>query len=341
MRSRVLLLFWKAFQPRNSSPWRYSTACAALNRNFHCTSFNFTRETDKNVIDDRQQPGWRTGDAGGALIGGSKYNALMDAARTKSQLSNREQFGLVLKEFMSREKYRKGHVAFINMALERMEEFQLEKDLLTYNRLLDIFPKGRFKPKRLLDALWPRPLPQTELALELLTRMEDNDVWPDGATYSILIEVFGRHSLPVEKCERMIYWYERYKDSDPYWITGEVPSDLKELSKIALKRIVHNGSITEHQVLFLCCVYKSLSSWLNCVNLFSQLVSDSPGFILSGHTVAQLQVLDQLNSSQSVSGSTMLYVEGPHRIWINKSAVHYFSLQLSATDSGPNTTEGR
>lgn len=180
---------------------------------------------------------------------GSNYSALLDSAKNKSQLSNREQFGLVLKEFMSREKYRKGHVMFINMALERMEEFSLEKDLLTYNRLLDVFPKGRYHPKRLLDALWPRSLPQIELALELLTRMEDNGVWPDAATYSLLIEVFGKHSLPVEKCERMLYWYDRYKDVDPYWIDGEMPSEEMELAKLALQRIVKNaGSITEHEV---------------------------------------------------------------------------------------------
>lgn len=130
-----------------------------------------------------------------------------------------------------------------------MEEFELEKDLLTYNRLLDVLPKGRYHPKRLLDALWPRPLPQTELALELLTRMEDNGIWPDDATYSLLVEVFGKHSLPVEKCERMSYWYERYKDADPYWIDGELPKEAAELSKLAMQRIVNNdGSVTEHEV---------------------------------------------------------------------------------------------
>lgn len=179
----------------------------------------------------------------------STYGALMDSAKAKPQVSNREQFALVLKEFVAREKYRRGHVAFINMAMKRMEEFGLEKDLLTYNRLLDIFPKGRFHPKRLLDAFWPRPLPQTELALELLTRMEDNGVWPDHATYSVLVEVFGKHSLPVEKCERMFYWFHRYKEADPYWIEGDLPEDQVELSRLTLRRILGDkGNISEHKV---------------------------------------------------------------------------------------------
>lgn len=179
----------------------------------------------------------------------SSYNALMTLAKKRPQLSSREQFSLVLKEFMAREKHRRGHVTFINMAMERMEEFGLEKDLLTYNRLLDILPKNRYHPKRLLDVIWPRPLPQVELALELLTRMEDNYVWPDGATYSLLVQIFGKHGLPVQKCERMIYWSERYKDADPYWIEGELPKDRVKLSKLALKRIVSNeGHMVEHKV---------------------------------------------------------------------------------------------
>ena len=56
-------------------------------------------------------------------------------------------------------------------------------------------------------------------------------------------------------------------------------------------------------------------------------------FILSGHTAAQLQVLGQLSSILSAATNPLLYVEGPHRIWINKSAVNYFSLRLSANDS--------
>lgn len=242
---RSFLLLWpcsRVIQHRSLDPRRHSGA--GMTRILRYTRFFST--------DEQTTKGKHLAQAESETVvtsSGSTYSALLDSAKTKSQLSNREQFGLVLKEFMSREKYRRGHVAFINIALERMEEFSLEKDLLTYNRLLDVFPKGRYQPKRLLDALWPRPLPQIELALELLTRMEDNGVWPDAATYSLLIEVFGKRSLPVEKCERMFYWYDRYKDADPYWIDGEIPSEEMELAKLALQRIVKNsGSITEHEV---------------------------------------------------------------------------------------------
>ena len=250
MRLSVFLLLCKRYtviQPRNLGSVRYS--CDGLTRSFHCTSFISATDDERASEGSKQHHLTQSPEVTAVASSKSTYSALMDSARTKSQLSNREQFSLVVNEFLSREKYRKGHVTFINMALDRMEEFQLQKDLVSYNRLLDVFPKGRYRPKRLLDAIWPRHLPQTELALELLTVMEDNYVWPDATTRSILEEVFGKRSLPVEKCERMVYWYERYKDADPYWISGEVPEDGAELSRIALQRIVNEGgNIIEHEV---------------------------------------------------------------------------------------------
>lgn len=241
-------------QHRRLHSIRYSSD--RLIRSVHQTALTLSTDDSRSRRESEEQLETRpNGNPGGI----TRYSSLMDTAKTQSQLSNREQFGLVLKEFMSREKYRKGHVTFIHMALERMEEFQLEKDLLTYNRLLDVLPKNRFHPKRLLDALWPRPLPQTELALELLTRMEDHGIWPDAATYSLLVEIFGKRSLPVEKCERMFYWYERYRDADPYWMDdAEIPQDPAELSRLALKRIVKDGIINEHEVythILLCTLY--------------------------------------------------------------------------------------
>ena len=258
--SRVVLLLWRcgrAIHPRqHASLGSIMSPNTWLSRSIHQTSF--VGDTSKTGRDVPQLKSSHEATA----ASGSTYSALMDTAKTKPRLSSREQFGLVLKEFMTREKYRRGHVTFINMAMERMEEFGLEKDLLTYNRLLDVLPKGRYHPKRMLDALWPRPLPQTELVLELLTRMEDNGVWPDAVTYSLLVEVFGRRSLPVEKCERMLYWFERYKDADPYWIDGDLPKEILEMSKLALRRIVNsNGSITEHEV----CMIGSITEHEVCM----------------------------------------------------------------------------
>ena len=180
----------------------------------------------------------------------SQFNALIDAAKhDHKHLTSGDQFSLAVDQFLVREKYRKGHVAFIRLALQRMDEFGLEKDLVTYNKLLEIFPKGRFKPRRMLDSLWPRSLPQMELALDLLTKMEDNGVNPSLETYQIVKDVFGGMSFPFQKCVRMMYLFDKYENADPYMIEGELPTNPLELARLTLKRIAGSeGQITEHMV---------------------------------------------------------------------------------------------
>lgn len=181
----------------------------------------------------------------------SQFNALIDSAKhDHKHLTSRDQFSLAVNQFLVREKYRKGHVGFIRVALQRMDEFGLENDLATYNKILEVFPKDRFKPRRMLDALWPRSLPQMELALELLTKMEDHGVNPSLETYHIVKDVFGGMSFPLQKCIRMMYLFDKYENADPYKIDGELPSDPVELARLSLKRISGNdGQIFEHKVM--------------------------------------------------------------------------------------------
>ena len=183
----------------------------------------------------------------------SQFNALIDAAKDEHKhLTSRDQFSLAVDQFLAREKYRKGHVAFIRLALQRMDEFGLEKDLATYNKLLRVFPEGRFKPQRMLDALWPRSLPQIELALDLLTKMEDNGVNPSMETYHIVKETFGKMSFPFQKCVRLMYLFDKYENADPYKIHGELPTNPVELARLTLKRIAgKDGQITEHMVSYM------------------------------------------------------------------------------------------
>lgn len=264
---RSLLPFWReigflSLQTRAGS--KYNVVSLRLLAKYDCASQNPPSNYSKccfihtgayvsKDIDSKQNlPAKLTqkhGDQEMPLSVQSSYNALMDAAKLKTHLVKREQFSLVLKEFMVREKYRKGHVNFIKMAIHRMDEFGLEKDVVTYNRILDMYPKGRFAPRRMLDAFWPRSTPQLELALDILTKMEDNGVRPDYNTYMLLIEIFGKTSLPVDKCYRIAYWFDKYENIDPYEIKGGLPSDPLELSRLALERIAgKNGSIREIKV---------------------------------------------------------------------------------------------
>lgn len=166
----------------------------------------------------------------------SGYNRLLDSVKRRTGLDRREQFYLALNEFHVREKYRKGHVAFIRTAMRRMEDFGLDKDLDTYNKLIDIFPRGRFAPNRLLDAFWPRSTPQLELCLEILTKMEEKGIRPSLDTYHMIKAIFGR-TWPLEKCINLMYFFDKYKDIDPYEIKTQLPTDPVELSRLCLFRM--------------------------------------------------------------------------------------------------------
>lgn len=176
------------------------------------------------------------------------HNKLIDSAKQRTGIEKQDQFALALNDFIKREKYRKGHVAFIRIAMQRMDEFDLENDLITYNRIIDIFPRGRFAPKRMLDALWARPTPQLELCLDVLTKMEENGVRPSIDTYDIVKAVFGR-SLPLEKCIRIMYLFDKYKDIDPYEVCSELPTNPTDLSRLALFRMTgEDAALMELQV---------------------------------------------------------------------------------------------
>lgn len=173
----------------------------------------------------------------------SSYVTSFNKAKQLKNISERERFSTVMKEFMQKEKFRRGHVTFIDSALIRIPEFNLEKDLLTYNRLFDLIPKNKYRSKTLFDALWPKPIPQIDLALRVLEKMEDNGVRPDDVTYSLLCEIFGRTSFPVQKCVRMAILFDKYENIDPYRIKEGMPSEQWEIAKLALQRMTGEDCI--------------------------------------------------------------------------------------------------
>eukprot|EP00731_Ephydatia_muelleri_P028927 Em0020g571a len=214
----------------------------------------------------------------------SQYNALITMAKGHGHLVQREQFSLALKEFIKREKFLRGHVDFITLALRRMGEFGLQQDLLSYNRLLDIFPKDRFNPKTSWTLCGP---------------MEEHGVRPDYTTYDLLCEVFGKTSLPVEKCQRLAYWFDRYENADPYQIKGALPEAQIELSRLTLQRVCGKGGVVTE-------------------------IKGSDDFVLSASSAAQRKLLESLDTLENA----LLCVEGPHRIWMKKTEQFYYSVTL-------------
>ena len=177
-------------------------------------------------------------------------NDIIEQARKQTGLHSQDQFKIALQEFVARDKHRRTHLKFVGTALEKVDEFGLQKDIQIYKDMLDLFPKGRFVNRTLFDALWPRRTPQMELALKILQKMEDEGIRPDDEVHEILLQIFGRASYPLQKCRRMVYWFDRYENIDPYRLKS-MPSNAVELSKVALKQMDKDGTISEHKVTFI------------------------------------------------------------------------------------------
>ena len=170
--------------------------------------------------------------------------------RAASLEKSQESFFDVIDTFLAKDRTRRGHMEFLKTAMTYMEEFGLEKDVEAYNRLLDVFPRGRFDNKTLFDAIWAKKHPQAELALEILTQMEDYWLLPNLDTYDILYDIFGHASQPLQKCRRMIYWYHKLEEMFPNPYPKELPESDTDLSKLALTRMTKDEQIiTIYQVI--------------------------------------------------------------------------------------------
>ena len=192
---------------------------------------------------------------------------IIDQARKQTELHSQDQFKVALQEFVVRDKHRRTHLKFIGTALERVDEFGIQKNIQVYKDMLDLFPKGRFVNRTLFDALWPRRTPQMELALKILQKMEDEGIRPDDEVHDILLQIFGRASYPLQKCRRMVYWFDRYENIDPYRLKL-TPSSPVELSKIALKQMDKDGTISEHKVHLLYGV----NYYTICMHFYTHMV---------------------------------------------------------------------
>jgi len=179
----------------------------------------------------------------------SKHVATFERAATLEK--SKESFFSVIDTFLAKDRTRRGHMEFLKTAMTYMEEFGVEKDVEAYNRMLDVFPRGRYDNRTLFDAIWAKKHPQAELALEILTQMEDYWLLPNENTYDILYEIFGHASQPLQKCRRLIYWYHKMEEMFPNPYPKELPKRDTELCKLVLTRMTKDEQIfTVYKVIF-------------------------------------------------------------------------------------------
>ena len=157
---------------------------------------------------------------------------------------DKEGFINAVEIFINKNKIRRHHVDFITTAMKFIEPYGLEKDIEVYNKLIDVFPRNKFVNRTLFDAVWPKPHPQINLALDILTKMEWQGILPSEETHDLVYEVFGRASFPLQKIYRMWFWFEEFKDLNPYKLPDEVYKNKTDIIKAAIDRILGNNDGT-------------------------------------------------------------------------------------------------
>nr|XP_012646026.1 evolutionarily conserved signaling intermediate in Toll pathway, mitochondrial isoform X3 [Microcebus murinus] len=214
-----------------------------------------------------------------------------------------------LKNFGEHNVHKRGHVDFIYLALRKMREFGVERDLAVYNLLLDVFPKEVFRPRNIFQHIFVHYPRQQECGIAVLEQMENNGVIPDKETEFLLIQIFGRKSYPMLKFLRMKLWLPRFKNINPFPVPRDLPQDPVDLAKLGLRRMEPNmnAKVTVYQM---------------------PLSKDWTGALdpTQPHIVG-IQSPDQQAALARHNPSRPVFVEGPFSLWLRNKCVYYHILR--------------
>lgn len=222
---------------------------------------------------------------------------------------NRETFKKAVLKFNKRgDKYKRGHVEFINASMSYMEKFNAHKHLEVYKLMLDCFPKGTMIAKTVWQIEFSHYPKQQQCCIDLLDYMESHGVVPDDEMGYQLIEIFGKNTHPFRKYQRMMYWMPKFRSFNPYPIPYVLPDESLELAKMAIKRM----SIDVENKIFTLNAKDS-----------SNAVDDS--WIVYGQSPQQYKLL------QNHPNKKALYVEGVFNVWLRDKMLYYFVLKSEIT----------
>ena len=158
-------------------------------------------------------------------------------------------FEKAIGEFQKRDVKRLKLIDFVSTAMAYMEPFGVSKNLLIYNRLLDVFPKGVYHNRNVFDTLWTRYRPQIDCAIHLLTKLEENGIRPNVDTYDIIHAVFGEDSIPMNKVKRIVFWFDKFDEMYPHPLPQNLPTDKLSLFELAVKRMIGDQAcVTAYKV---------------------------------------------------------------------------------------------
>jgi len=218
---------------------------------------------------------------------------------------NKESFEGAIDIFCDKDTRRRGSVEFIYAAMRNMEKFGVHRDLGTYKKLMDVFPKGKMIPSNRLESDFFHYPKQQQCATSLLHKMENNKVMPDEEMGDIILNVYGKYSTPYKRYCRMMYWMPKFKNLSPWPLPDELPNNALELAKLAIKQI---SSVDP-------------ASKIDIIDTSDIADANDKTWIVSGQSFNQKDLIELLPEG------TPLYVEGAFRVWLRDQQVSYFILR--------------
>ncbi|XP_029772968.1 evolutionarily conserved signaling intermediate in Toll pathway, mitochondrial isoform X2 [Suricata suricatta] len=205
--------------------------------------------------------------------------------------------------------HKRGHVDFIYLALRKMREYGVERDLAVYNLLLDVFPKEVFRPRSIFQSIFIHYPRQQECGIAVLEQMESHGVMPNKETEFLLIQIFGRKSYPMLKFVRMKLWFSRFKNINPFPVPRDLPQDPVDLAALGLRHMEPNLSAR-------VTVYQMPSS------------RDSAGAADAAEPhIVGIQTPDQQAALARHNPARPIFVEGPFSLWLRDKCVYYHILR--------------
>jgi len=218
---------------------------------------------------------------------------------------NKESFEGAIDIFTHKDHRRRGSVEFIYAALRNMDHFGVNKDLASYKKLMQVFPKGKMIPENRLQADFFHYPKQQQCAVMVLLKMEKNKLIPDEEMGDIVLNIFGKYSTPYKRYCRMMYWMPKFKNLSPWPLPDDLPDEAIELAKLAIKQITSVDPTTRLQIIDTADIPES----------------NDKTWVVSGQSPNQQDILERLDKG------TPLYVEGAFRVWLRGTQVSYFILR--------------
>ncbi|KAL6490480.1 hypothetical protein MHYP_G00008250 [Metynnis hypsauchen] len=230
-------------------------------------------------------------------------------AQAAKDAKTKANFNRVVDVFSKKDIRRRGHVEFIYAALKKMPEFGVEQDIVVYNKLLDVFPKEVFVPRNFIQRMFNHYPRQQECGVQVLEQMENYGIMPNVETKVLLVQIFGEKSHPMRKYQRMMYWFPKFKNANPFPVPHELPQDPLDLARFSLSRIANDldAEVTVYQ--------------FPLTDITETGEEITQPHILGIQSPEQRSLLAKHNPNRPV------FVEGPFPLWLRKTCVHYYLLR--------------